>query len=73
MVTTALLETAPDIDHNSLDFECRFREKYEIDSIDLTSFLARVEKAANIRIESDSIAKLDTLDRLLSYLSEHSG
>jgi acyl carrier protein len=68
LVREALYRVAPDIEGQEIDPGERFRDQFEIDSMDFLNFVIGLHKATGVPIPEADYAKLATLFDCVAYL-----
>lgn len=69
LVRTSLYGIAPDLEGEPFDPDRRFRDQFEIDSMDLLNLVIALHKATGIDIPESDYNALDTLNKAVDYLA----
>ncbi len=67
-VKAALLKVAPDLAGEEIAAEKRFRDQFEVDSMDLLNFVIELHGTTGIDIPERDYPKLETLAGCVRYL-----
>ena len=68
LVKSALFKVAPDLEGEEIAAERRFRDQFEVDSMDLLNFVIELHRATGIDIAERDYPKLETLAGCVEYL-----
>jgi acyl carrier protein len=68
LVREALRHVAPDIEGQEIDPGEKFRDQFEIDSMDFLNFVIGLHKATGVPIPEADYEKLTTLSDCVAYL-----
>jgi acyl carrier protein len=63
-----LSDVAPEINVDAVDPELPLQEQFDLDSMDLLNYIARLEEGADIRIHEPDYAKVSSLSSAVAYL-----
>lgn len=69
----ALTEIAPELEGQVIADERALRRQVDLDSADWLNFLVAIHERLGIDIPDAQAARLDTLDKLVSYCAERLG
>lgn len=70
LVKSALFKVAPDLEGEEIAAEKRFRDQFEVDSMDLLNFVIELHRVTGIDISERDYPKLETLAGCVRYLKE---
>lgn len=68
LVKSALFKVAPDLEGEEIAAEQRFRDQFEVDSMDLFNFVIELHRATGIDIPERDYPRLETLAGCVAYL-----
>jgi acyl carrier protein len=68
LIKTALFKVAPDLEGEEIAPEKRFRDQFEVDSMDLLNFVIELHEATGVDIPERDYPKLETLAGCVAYL-----
>jgi acyl carrier protein len=68
LVKSALVRVAPDLDGLEVVPDERFRDQFEIDSMDMLNFVIALHRATGMEIPERDYTKLETLSGCVAYL-----
>ncbi|MFA6139825.1 MAG: acyl carrier protein [Hyphomicrobium sp.] len=68
LVKSALFKVAPDLEGEEIAPERRFRDQFEVDSMDLLNFVIELHRATGIDIPERDYPRLETLAGCVAYL-----
>jgi acyl carrier protein len=70
LVKSSLFKVAPDLEGEEIAAEKRFRDQFEVDSMDLLNFVIELHRVTGIDISERDYPKLETLAGCVRYLKE---
>lgn len=72
-VVKALTSVAPEIDPSSLSPDDRFRQQFDLDSMDFLNFVIAIHASVNVNVPETDYSKLATLNGTVDYLAKRLG
>ncbi len=70
LVERNLFTIAPEFEGEAIDPATRFRDQFEIDSMDFLNFIIGLHKETKIEIPEADYPRLETLTGCIAYLKE---
>ena len=70
LVKSSLFKVAPDLEGEEIAAEKRFRDQFEVDSMDLLNFVIELHRVTGIDIPERDYPKLETLAGCVRYLKK---
>lgn len=72
-IRAALYAVAPDLEGQPIDPDARYRDQFEIDSMDFLRFLVELNKVTGVQVAESDYPRLETLAGGVAYLRERLG
>ena len=69
-IRAALYAVAPDLEGQAVDPDQRFRDQFEIDSMDFLRFMVEPHRLTGVQIAESDYPRLETLSGAAAYLRE---
>jgi len=70
LVIEAIQTVAPEMEASDINPDEELREECDIDSMDFLNFISALKNSSGISIPETDYPKVDTLNKMIEYLSE---
>lgn len=71
MIVKAILEIAPDVEEDEVEFSANIQRSLEIDSFDFLKILTAMNKNTGVEVPEADYSKVGSVDEMADYFLEH--